>query len=292
MKRKLGYPPGMGVRETDRVWFITGSGSGLGRELAEATLDAGDSVVATGRDPSELQALEKRVPDRVLVQKLDVTAVVQVEAAVAAAIDRFGRIDVLVNNAGFGLFGPLEELTDEELRREFDTNVFGAVNVIRAALPWMRSKRSGHIVQISSLEGVAPVVAGEAAYAGTKFAIEGICETLAKDVEHLGIGVTIVEPGPIRTDFASGSVAKEPLHPDYKESVGKALEWYADLAGKQPNDPRRVAEAIMEGVAFPEPPLRLALGEEAVQAIREKLERQSADLDRWDKVAASTAVPA
>jgi NAD(P)-dependent dehydrogenase (short-subunit alcohol dehydrogenase family) len=249
-------------------------------------------VVATGRDPSELQALEKREPHRVLVQRLDVTDVAQVEAAVAAAIDRFGQIDFLVNNAGFGLFGPLEELTDQELRREFDTNVFGAINVIRAALPWMRSKRSGHIVQISSLEGVAPAVAGEAAYAGTKFAIEGICETLAKDVEHLGIGVTIVEPGPIRTDFAAGAVAKEPTNPDYEESVGKALEWFADLAGKQPNDPKRVAEAIIAAIGSPEPPLRLALGEEAVQAIREKLEGQTADLDSWERLAASTAVPA
>lgn len=275
-----------------RIWFITGSTSGLGRELAEAALETGDCVVATGRDPGELQVLEKRDPDRVLAQRLDVTEVAQVESAVAAAIDRFGRIDVLVNNAGFGLFGPLEELADDELRREFDTNVFGAVNVIRAALPWMRSKRSGHIVQISSLEGVAPAVAGEAAYAGTKFAIEGICETLAKDVEHLGIGVTIVEPGPIRTDFAAGAVAKEPQDPDYAESVGKALEWFADLAGKQPNDPRRVAEAIIEAIGAPEPPLRLALGDEAMRAIREKLEGQTADLDAWEDLGVSTAVPA
>jgi NAD(P)-dependent dehydrogenase (short-subunit alcohol dehydrogenase family) len=280
----------MGVREVDRVWFITGSGSGLGRALAEAALDRGDRVVATGRDPKDLRDLEKRHP--VLVQGLDVTDAGQAERAVDAAIDRFGRIDVLVNNAGFGLFGPLEELSDEDLRREFDTNVFGAINVIRAALPRMRRERSGHIVQISSLEGVAPAVAGEAAYAGTKFAIEGICETLAKDVEHLGIGVTIVEPGPIRTDFAAGAVAKGPSDPDYNESVGNALEWFADLAGKQPNDPKRVAQAIIEAVGSPEPPLRLALGEEAVQAIREKLEGQSADLDNWERLAASTAVAA
>jgi NAD(P)-dependent dehydrogenase (short-subunit alcohol dehydrogenase family) len=274
----------------DKVWFITGSGSGLGRALAEAAIERGDCVVATGRDPSELQVLEKRDPACVLVQKLDVTKARQAERAVEEAIERFDRIDVLVNNAGFGLFGPLEELTDEEIRREFDTNVFGAVNVIRAALPRMRSERSGHIVQISSLEGVAPAVAGEAAYAGTKFAIEGICETLAKDVEHLGIGVTIVEPGPIRTDFAAGAVAKEPSDPDYVESVGKALEWFADLDGKQPNDPRRVAEAIIEAIGSPEPPLRLALGEEAIQAIREKLDNQTADLVAWEELATSTAV--
>ena len=281
---------GRAADRVDRVWFITGSGSGLGRALAEAALDRREPVVATARHPKELIDLEKRHP--VLVQELDVTDASQAERAVNGAIDRFGRIDVLVNNAGFGLFGPLEELADEDLRREFDTNVFGAINVIRAALPRMRRKRSGHIVQISSLEGVAPAVAGEAAYAGTKFAIEGICETLAKDIEHLGIGVTIVEPGPIRTDFASGAVSKVPSDPDYVESVGKALEWFADLAGKQPNDPRRVAEAIIEAVCSPEPPLRLALGEEAIQAIREKLDNQTADLAAWEDLATSTAVPA
>jgi NAD(P)-dependent dehydrogenase (short-subunit alcohol dehydrogenase family) len=280
----------MAFRAADRVWFITGSGSGLGRALAEAALDGGEPVVATTRHREDLRDVEKRHP--VLVQELDVTDAGQAERAVNAAMDRFGRIDVLVNNAGFGLFGPLEELADEELRREFDTNVFGAINVLRAALPRMRRERAGHIVQISSLEGVAPAVAGEAAYAGSKFAIEGICETLAKDVEHLGIGVTIVEPGPIRTDFAAGAVAKKPSNPDYNESVGAALEWFADLDGKQPNDPRRVAEAIIEAIGSPEPPLRLALGEEAVQAIREKLDNQTADLVAWEDLATSTAVPA
>jgi NAD(P)-dependent dehydrogenase (short-subunit alcohol dehydrogenase family) len=282
----------MALRDADRVWFITGSGSGLGRALTEAALEGGDCVVATGRDPSELSMLEKRDPKRVLVQKLDVTDRAQADVAVDAAIERFGRIDVLVNNAGFGLFGPLEEIEDEEIRREFDTNVFGAIHVLRAALPRMRAERSGHIVQISSLEGVAPAVAGEAPYAGTKFAIEGICETLAKEVEHLGIGVTIVEPGPIRTDFADGATAKPPQDPDYAESVGKALEWFADLDGKQPNDPRRVAEAIIEAIGSPAPPLRLALGDEAIRAIREKLDAQNADLNAWEDLGISTAVPA
>jgi NAD(P)-dependent dehydrogenase (short-subunit alcohol dehydrogenase family) len=214
----------MGVREADRVWFITGSASGLGRAVAEAALERGERVVATGRDLDRLRELQDRYPDRALAHRLDVTDPGEAERAVQAAIDRFGRIDVLVNNAGFGLFGPLEELADEELRREFDTNVFGAVNVLRASLPRLRSRRSGHIVQISSLEGVAPAAAGESAYAGTKFAVEGICETLAKEVAHLGIGVTIVEPGPIRTGFAAGATAKTPQDPDYEESVGKALD--------------------------------------------------------------------
>jgi NAD(P)-dependent dehydrogenase (short-subunit alcohol dehydrogenase family) len=282
----------MAEREAKRVWFITGSTSGLGREIAEAALERGDRVVATGRESEPLRELEGRFPDQAVAQRLDVTDAAEAEGAIEAAIGRFGRIDVLVNNAGFGLFGPLEELGDEDLRREFDTNVFGAVNVIRAGLPRLREQRSGHIVQISSLEGVAPAVAGESAYAGTKFAIEGICEALAKEVDHLGIGMTIVEPGPIRTDFGEGATAKTPEDPDYEESVGKALEWFADLAGKQPNDPKRVAEAIIEAIDSAKPPLRLALGEEAVQAIREKLDRQGRDLDAWEELSTSTAVAA
>jgi NAD(P)-dependent dehydrogenase (short-subunit alcohol dehydrogenase family) len=278
--------------ENGRVWFITGASSGLGHRVAEAALDRGDRVVAAARELESAHELERDHPGRAVATKLDVTDAGQATAAVEAAIDEFGQIDVLVNNAGFGLFGPLEEIEDEELRREFDTNVFGAVNVIRAALPPMRAQRSGHIVQISSLEGVAPALAGECAYAGTKFAAEGICEALAHEVAHLGIGVTIVEPGPIRTDFAAAATAKPPRHPDYEESVGKALSWFADLAGEQPNDPGLVAAAIIEAVGSPHPPLRLALGEEAIEAIREKLARQTTDLDTWEQLGASTAFSA
>jgi NAD(P)-dependent dehydrogenase (short-subunit alcohol dehydrogenase family) len=277
---------------TERVWFITGASTGLGRELAEAVFARGERAVVTARDLDSLRGLNPDRPEQILATELDVRDGDQAQTAVQAAKAEFGQIDVVVNNAGFGLFGPLEEIGDEELRGEFDTNVFGAVNVLRAVLPVMRTQRSGHIVQISSLEGVAPALAGESAYAGTKFAVEGIHEALAKEVGHLGIGVTIVEPGPIRTDFANGAVVEEPRDPDYAESVGKALEWFADLAGKQPNDPRRVAEAIIEAVDSPEPPLRLALGDEAMEAIREKLDGQLADLDAWESVGTSTAVPA
>jgi NAD(P)-dependent dehydrogenase (short-subunit alcohol dehydrogenase family) len=280
----------MGNSEENRVWFITGASSGLGRALAESALGRGERVMATGRNADPLRELEQRHPGRAKGGRLDVSDAGQATAAAESAIEEFGRIDVLVSNAGFGLFGPLEELPEEELRREFDTNVFGAVNVIRAVLPHLRRQRSGHIVQISSLEGVAPIVAGECAYAGTKFAIEGICEALAREVAHLGIGVTIVEPGPIRsTDFAEAATAQPPQDPDYNESVGEALEWFADLAGKQPNDPERVAEAIIEAVDAAEPPLRLALGGEAMEAIREKLDRQTRDLDTWKELAGSTA---
>jgi NAD(P)-dependent dehydrogenase (short-subunit alcohol dehydrogenase family) len=282
----------MSTPEIDRVWFITGASSGLGRELAETALERGDRVVATARVVKSVRDLERRHPGRAIAAKLDVTDAAEAARAVDVAMDEFERIDVVVNNAGFGLFGALEEISDQDLRREFDTNVFGAVNVMRAALPRLRAQRSGHIVQISSLEGIAPAVAGESAYAGTKFALEGICEGLAKEVAHLGVRVTIVEPGPLRTDFASGATVEEPKDDDYLESVGKALEWFQDLAGNQPNDPRRVSEAIFSAVESPEPPLRLALGEEAIDAIREKLDDQNADLDAWEAVGTSTAVPA
>jgi NAD(P)-dependent dehydrogenase (short-subunit alcohol dehydrogenase family) len=276
----------------DRVWLITGASSGLGRELAMAALDRGHRVVATGRELNSLHDLELRGSGNALSAKVDVRDPDQVREAIRAAREEFGRIDVVVNNAGYGLFGALEELADADMRREFDTNVFGSVNVIRETLPVMRAQRSGHFVQISSLEGVAPAVAGECAYSGTKFAVEGIHEALAKEVGHLGIGVTIVEPGPIRTEFAKGAAVTEPQDRDYAESVGKALEWFADLAGNQPNDPARVAAAIVEAIDSEEPPLRLALGGEAIEAIREKLDGQIADLEAWEKLGTSTAAPA
>jgi NAD(P)-dependent dehydrogenase (short-subunit alcohol dehydrogenase family) len=278
--------------ETDssRVWFITGASSGLGRAITEAVLERGGRVVATARDPSRLTELEDRHPDRALAARLDVTDPNQARAAVDAGLHSFDRIDVIVNNAGYGLFGALEELPEDELRREFETNVFGALAVIRAALPQLRRQRSGHIVQISSLEGVAPAVGGEVAYAATKFAVEGIAEALAKEVEHLGIRVTIVEPGPTRTDFAESSTAQPPENADYADSVGKAFEWFEDIAGQQPNDPSRVAAAIIAAVEAAEPPLRLALGEEAVAAVREKLDAHRQDLEAWEEVSLATAV--
>jgi NAD(P)-dependent dehydrogenase (short-subunit alcohol dehydrogenase family) len=275
------------MTDRSRVWFITGASAGLGRALAEAALDRGDRVVATARDPDRVADLEEA--GRAIAVGLDVTEPAQPAAAIAAAVEAFDRLDVVVNNAGYGLFGAFEELPEEELRREFETNVFGALAVTRAALPQLRRQRSGHIVQISSLEGVAPAVAGEAAYAGTKFAVEGVAEALAEEVAHLGIRVTIVEPGPLRTGFASGAVAKPPESADYADSVGKALEWFEELGGQQPNDPARVAAAIVEAVDADEPPLRLALGEEAVAAIREKLDRQRRELDAWEHITTAFA---
>jgi NAD(P)-dependent dehydrogenase (short-subunit alcohol dehydrogenase family) len=271
-----------------RVWLITGASSGLGRALAQTLLDRGHRVIATARDPRRIADLEDGHPGHVRAVRLDVTNPDDVRAAVDSGLSAFGRIDVVVNNAGYGLFGALEELSDEELRRAFDTNVFGALTVVRTTLPHLRRQRSGHIVQISSLEGVAPLAAGEAAYAGVKFAVEGVAEVLAKEVAHLGIGVTIVEPGPVRTDFAANSTALPPQSEDYADSVGKALEWFQDLAGSQPNDPARVADAIVDAVQDDDPPLRLALGDEAVAAIRTKLDMQQRELDAWATLSTTT----
>jgi NAD(P)-dependent dehydrogenase (short-subunit alcohol dehydrogenase family) len=275
---------------TSQVWLITGASSGLGRALAEAVLERGGRVLVTARNHERVAELAARHGERAVAAPLDVADPEQARAAVGAAVDAFGRVDVVVNNAGFGLFGALEELDDDELRREFDTNVFGALNVMRAALPQLRRRRSGHIVQISSLEGVAPAVAGETAYAGTKFAVEGVCEALAREVAHLGIGVTIVEPGPLRdTGFAAAASAHPPQNEDYVESVGSALAWFEDLAGKQPNDPARTSAAIVDAVAADEPPLRLPLGREVVDAIRSKLDRQREELDAWEGLSVATA---
>ena len=270
-----------------RVWFITGTSSGLGRALAQAALARGDRVVATARSTDGIADLQTRFTDHAVALPLDVTDAAQARAAIEAAVRAFGRIDVVVNNAGYGALGALEELSEDELRRQFDTNVFGVLNVTRAALPQLRRQRSGHIVQLSSLSGVVPN-AGEGAYAGSKAALEGLSESLAKEVAHLGIRVTIVEPGPFRTDFAGRSLHKADPIDDYAETVGAIREFIAQLDGTQRNDPTRGAEAIIQAVEAESPPLRLALGEDAIEAIRAKLDDQRTELDAWAEVGAAT----
>jgi NAD(P)-dependent dehydrogenase (short-subunit alcohol dehydrogenase family) len=281
----------MKSRNHPHVWLVTGASSGLGRAVAETAIDRGDRVVATAREPARIGPLGERATDNAIVAQLDVTDPGQAVAALDVARSAFGRVDVIVNNAGYGLFGALESLTDEQVRAEFETNFFGSLNVIRAALPILREQRSGHIVQISSLDGIAPVVAGETAYAATKFATEGLCEALAPEVAHLGIRITLVEPGPIRTDFGEAADTQRVDIDDYEASVGSALEWFEkELAGKQPNDPKLIANAIIQAVDSDEPPLRLVLGEEAVGAVREKLDAQRAELDKWTEQAQGTAI--
>jgi NAD(P)-dependent dehydrogenase (short-subunit alcohol dehydrogenase family) len=278
----------MTTTDDRRVWFVTGAATGMGRAIAEAAVERGDQVVATDRD---LDGVRNWAGTGAHPVRLDVTDRLSVDRAVAEAIATFGRIDVLVNNAGYGVFGSLEELPEEQVRRQFETNTFGMWNVTRAVLPQLRAQRGGHIVQMSSLDGVAPQVAGEAAYAGSKVAVVGISEVLAMEVTHLGIKVTIVEPGAVRTDFGGAAVVHPVGIADYDDTVGKAVAYFESLVGKQPNDPRRVAAAILRAVDAPDPPLHLVLGPEAVQAVRDKLDARRRELDAWSEVGASTAFP-
>jgi len=273
------------------VWFITGASTGLGRTLAETVLAHGDRVVATARNVTALDDLTGARPEDVIRLPLDVTDPVQVRATVAEAIERAGAIDVLVNNAGHGLIGALEELSDEQIRRILGTNVFGVLAVTRAVLPHMRARRRGHIVQLSSVGGMVGNP-GHALYATSKFALEGMSEALAGEVKPLGIRVTIVEPGPFRTDFHGRSLEyAEPIE-DYRDTpAGTLRERFGTQDGTQPNDPVRAAEAIILAVRDESSPLRLPLGPEAVTRIRAKLRGQLADLEAWEKVSLDTRFP-
>ncbi|XGV96169.1 MAG: oxidoreductase [Leptolyngbya sp. BL-A-14] len=272
-----------------KVWFITGSSTGFGRSLTEAVLKHGDRVVATARKPEQLNSLIDQYPTAAKAVRLDVTNPQEVRDAIKAAIDAFGRIDVVVNNAGFGSVGAIEELSDEVIRRQFETNVFGALDVTRAVLPTLRQQRSGHILNISSVGGLVSYGAF-GIYCATKFALEGISEALAKEVAHLGIKVTIVEPGAFRTEFGGQalSFADTPIA-DYTESIGGTLQWIKDIDGKQPGDPDKAAAAMIQVVESDNPPLRLALGADAVDTIAAKLESVKAELDAWKQVSLDTA---
>ena len=273
---------------TPRVWFITGTSSGLGRALAQAALDRGDRVAATARSTDHIADLEREYAGRAVALCLDVAHSDQAQEAIDATVSAFGRIDVLVNNAGYGVLGAVEELTDDQLRRQFETNLFGALNVTRAALPQLRRQRSGHIVQLSSLSATV-ANPGEGAYVGSKAALEGVSESLAQELAPLGIRVTIVQPGPFRTDFAGRSLEKAEPIDDYAATVGAARELLRQLDGNQPNDPARGAAAIIEAIDADEPPVHLALGADATEAIRAKLTERREELDAWAPVGTTTA---
>ncbi|GAA0927239.1 SDR family oxidoreductase [Pseudonocardia zijingensis] len=265
-------------------WLITGSSSGLGRTLAETLLAGGDTVVATARDPHAVADLAERYPGSALALPLDVTHGSQVRAAVETAVAA-GPIDVLVNNAGHGLLGALEELSDAEIHEVLAVNLLGALAVTRAVLPHMRERRSGHVVQLSSVGGVV-ANPGHAIYAASKFALEGASEALAGEVAPFGIRVTIVEPGPFRTEFLGRSLGRSTPIPDYAGGPAGALRARnADAHGRQPGDPVRAAEAIIAAVRAPSAPLRLPLGRSAVERIRAKLTAQLADLEACAAVA-------
>jgi NAD(P)-dependent dehydrogenase (short-subunit alcohol dehydrogenase family) len=265
-------------------WFITGSSAGFGRVFAETLLARGDSVVATARDPRALTDLVEKYPDAALALPLDVTDARQVHEAVDAAVAE-GPVDVLVNNAGHGLVGALEELSDEQIHEVLAVNLLGALAVTRAVLPHMRARRRGHIVQMSSVGGVIGNP-GHAIYATSKFALEGASEALAGEVAPFGIRVTIVEPGPFRTEFLGRSMGRATPIPAYEDGPAGALRArFATDHGRQAGDPVRAVEAIIDVVRSPSAPLRLPLGRSAVERIRAKLQGQLADLEACAEVA-------
>jgi NAD(P)-dependent dehydrogenase (short-subunit alcohol dehydrogenase family) len=274
-----------------RVWFVTGASSGFGRAISNAVLESGGRLVATARDPGSMSSLIEQGGDRALALQLDVTDAKAAKIAIDGAVAQFGRIDVVVNNAGYGHVGAIEECTEEELRRQVDVDFFGVVNVTRAALPHMRRQRSGHFVQMSSLNGVEGL-AGGGFYAASKFAVEGFSESLAIEVAHLGIKVTIVEPAPFRTRFLSDHSAKwsRPID-DYADSVGKVRQMLKAMDGKQPGDPARAAQAIIQAVEAKNPPLRLPLGKMAIDHIRANLDAESKELDAWAHLSAAADFP-
>ena len=271
-------------------WLITGCSTGFGREIARAALQAGNSVVVTARQADAVQDVVDEFGDRAVAVGLDVTDAGQIAAAVAAAEDAFGGIDVLVNNAGHGYLSAVEEGEDAEVRKLFDVNYFGAVNMIKAVLPAMRARGSGHIVNISSMTGLV-ANPPNAYYSSTKFALEAATEALATEVRPLGIKVTAIEPGAFRTDWAKRSM---------KES-GAPIADYADVAARKdlikqfadhlPGDPRKVAEAVLMVTTLDEPPLRLLLGRDVLKAMRDKITAMTASIDEWESVTRDVNFP-
>jgi len=281
----------MSANSTKPVWFITGCSTGFGRELAIHTLSLGYPTVVTARKPEQVADIVKTAPDLALPLELDVTNPAQVTSAIKAAEDKFGRIDVLVNNAGIGYFGSFEESELTDVEKMFAINLWGLVSATRAVLPGMRKRRSGTIVNISSMGGLAAFPTFSF-YHGTKFAVEGISESLAQEVAPLGIKVLVVEPGPFRTDWAGRSANEAPRTiPDYDETSGKRTQSTRGYSGKQPGDPVRAAKAIVEAVESPNPPLHLLLGKVALKAARAKVTALTRDIDTWAKVSEGADFP-
>lgn len=270
-----------------KVWLITGSSRGLGRALADAVLEAGDKLIATARDPGQLADLIEAYGPRVLALPLDVTDEAAAEAAVRTAVETFGRLDVLVNNAGYGNVAPIEDTSLADFRAQIETNLFGTVIMTKAAIPVMREQGAGHIIQFSSVGGrIGPV--GRAAYAAAKWGVEGFSEVLSKEVGPLGIKVTVIEPGGFRTDFAGSSTAIYEGRPEYAETVGAMAEYQRNYNGRQPGDPAKAAAVALHIASLDAPPLRLLLGSDAAAAV-EKADAARMEVDRaWRVVSQST----
>ena len=270
------------MNRTDPVWLITGCSTGFGRELAKLVLARGWRAVVTARNASQVADIADGHGDRALVLPLDVTNIGQVHRTVAEATARFGRIDVLVNNAGYGYLSAVEEGEDDAVRAMFETNVFGLVDMTKAVLPTMRQQGNGLIVNVSSIGGLTSF-AGTGYYHATKYAVEGLSESLAVEVKPLGIGVLIVEPGPFRTNWAGPSIKQSATRIDaYAATAGERRKQTAARSGHQAGDPVRAAQAIIDAALADTPPLRLVLGKIALELARKKLDFLRADFDAWE----------
>ncbi|MFM0054714.1 oxidoreductase [Paraburkholderia phytofirmans] len=271
-----------------KTFLITGVSSGFGRAFAQAALDAGHTVVGTVRNEAARDAFTALAAERAHAVVLDVTDFDAIAPAVAAIIQTVGPIDVLVNNAGYGHEGTLEESPLDDLRRQFDVNVFGAVAMIKAVLPAMRERRSGHIVNITSMGGFI-TMPGIAYYCGSKFALEGITDTLAKEVAGFGIKVTAVAPGSFRTDWAGRSMVRAGRSiADYDALFDPIREAREAKSGKQAGDPRKAAQALLEIVAAKNPPVHLLLGNDALDLVKTKLAALNAEIEQWETLSRST----
>jgi NAD(P)-dependent dehydrogenase (short-subunit alcohol dehydrogenase family) len=275
-----------------KTWLITGSSRGFGRELAKAVLENGDNLVATARRPEQLGELVDRYGERVRAVALDVTDAAAARAAVRTAVDEFGRLDVVVNNAGYANSAPIEEITEDDFRAQLEANLFGVVNVTRAALPVLRAQRSGHIVQFSSVGGRVGGSPGMGAYQTAKFAVEGFSEVLNAEVKPLGIKVLIVEPGAFRTEWSTTSMVRAEVGPDYEQTVGEMNRMREATAASWPGDPVRAAKIIVDVVALAEPPLRLLLGAGAVATAERSSRERAEEAATWAGLSRSADFPA
>lgn len=271
------------------VWFITGASRGFGLLIAREALARGNQVVATARHSSDIQKALPDAGDNLIVVDLDVTNAQQAAAAVQAATDAFGRIDVVVNNAGRGVLGAVEEISDDEARAVFEVNVFGTLTMQRAVLPVLRAQRSGHVINISSVGGLVGSP-GWGIYGATKFAMEGFTEALSQELAPLGVRVTLVEPGYFRTDFLDASSLRTEglVIDDYDQTAGAMRRTAVDVNHTQPGDPVKAASAIVDIAEVPDPPLRLLLGADSVTGVENKLRQVAADIETWRALSVST----
>lgn len=271
-----------------KVWLVTGSNTGLGRIIVEAILAAGDLLVATARNPEQLTDLKQKYPEQVQLAALDVTDESAAQAAVQLAVNSFGRLDVLVNNAGYGQIVPFEQMSSEDFRSQVETNFFGVVNLSRAALPILRQQRSGHIMQVSSVGGRVGS-AGLTAYQAAKWAVGGFSEALAQEVAGFGVKVTVLEPGGMRTNWASRARSEHPtLIAEYEPAVGAFLGALEAYVGNEAGDPKKIAQVILQLASHAEPPLHLLLGSDALYYVQMTETARKASDERWKDVSVAT----